>query len=166
MNTKTMKNVTFSLLLLAFSFCAIAQTEAGQDEKRQEKIERLKRAFISEKLELTVAEAEKFWPVYNEYNSKKKELKKTIRKTDKELREKNGGEKETVAAIDVITKNKREEVDIDDKFLRDSMAMLGYAKVQKLMGIDEEFRRELKERLKERREEKGGGGKAAMPKKE
>jgi hypothetical protein len=45
---------------------ANAQNGNGQ---RQEKIQALKIAFITQKLKLTPAEAEKFWPVYNQYNN-------------------------------------------------------------------------------------------------
>ena len=41
-------------------------------EQKQQDIEALKVAFISKELELTPTEAEKFWPVYNQYS---KELK-------------------------------------------------------------------------------------------
>ncbi len=53
---------------------AIAQDDQ-LDQKRQQDIEALKVAFISKELELTPAEAQKFWPVYNEYS---KELRGII----------------------------------------------------------------------------------------
>lgn len=70
-------------LLLIFSvfFClqtAIAQEDANQlPEKKQQNIEALKVAFISRELELTPEEAQKFWPVYNQYS---KELNTTFEK--------------------------------------------------------------------------------------
>ncbi len=159
------KNLLTGVMMVLSFISAMAQPGPEMDEKKKEKIERLKRAFISEKLDLTVAESEKFWPVYNEYNNKKTELRKAIKQTDKELKEKNGGEKETLAAIDLITKKRKEEVDLDDKFFRDNLLILGASKVQKLMGVEEEFRRELREELKEKREEKERQG-SGEPKKQ
>jgi hypothetical protein len=65
-------------LLMAFAgiaFCAGAQ-ETLPNEKKQQDIEALKVAFISKELELTPDEAQKFWPVYNQYA---KELRSTIK---------------------------------------------------------------------------------------
>ena len=42
---------------------------------RFEKIRTLKTAYITQELSLTPSEAEKFWPVYNEYDSKRTKLR-------------------------------------------------------------------------------------------
>jgi hypothetical protein len=53
------------------------------DEARRAKIEMFKVQFITEKLNLTKDEAEKFWPVYNEAKNNIDELVKT--KADDEI---------------------------------------------------------------------------------
>ena len=67
-------------LYLLMAFVSIAGFASAQEdlpsEKRQQDIEALKVAFISKELELTPDEAQKFWPVYNQYA---KELKATIK---------------------------------------------------------------------------------------
>jgi hypothetical protein len=66
-----MKKILPMLLLLgAFCLHAQAQDDAKQPEreKRMQEIEALKVAFISRELELTPEDAQKFWPVYNQYN--------------------------------------------------------------------------------------------------
>src|SRR5690625_6700831 len=55
-----MKRVLF--LFLTF----LAFTAYGQDDKRSQ-IQAMKTAYITEELELTATEAEKFWPIYNAY---------------------------------------------------------------------------------------------------
>lgn len=72
-----MKKLYFILSFLTVSLFAKAQEEQIQipDEKQQEKIEALKVAFITKELDLTADEAQKFWPVYNQYS---KELRSTI----------------------------------------------------------------------------------------
>ncbi len=60
-------------IYLILSFVYIAGFANAQDaqpdlpEKRQQDIEALKVAFISKELNLTPDEAQKFWPVYNQY---------------------------------------------------------------------------------------------------
>ena len=59
---------------LTFIFLLIAATVHSQ-ESRYEKIKALKTAYITEKLALTSGEAEKFWPVYNNFESKFRDLR-------------------------------------------------------------------------------------------
>ncbi len=67
-------------LLLSFVIvCGLAKAQNEQPAEPQQKeqnIEALKVAFISKELNLTPGEAEKFWPVYNQYSQ---ELKLTIK---------------------------------------------------------------------------------------
>ena len=70
-----MKKFYLLLVLVSITTFVKAQDEAVNTEKKQQGIEALKVAFISRELDLTPDEAQKFWPVYNQYA---KELKNTI----------------------------------------------------------------------------------------
>ena len=57
-------------------FLLISSLSFAQDYKeRREKVKALKVAFITEKLELTTEEAQKFWPIYNAFDEKQAELR-------------------------------------------------------------------------------------------
>lgn len=157
-----MKNFTmmkwFVLTLLSLSWMQLsAQPGDFPDEKRREKIDALKRAYISDKLELTVAEAEKFWPVYNEFDQKKTEIKKAINKSYKSVKEGGKTEKEVTQSIDFLTAKRKEEAELDAKFLKDCLPILGPDKVVRLAGLQKEFQKELVQKIKERRQQRGGG---------
>jgi len=70
-----MKKFYLLLVLVSITTFVKAQDEAVNTEKKQQGIEALKVAFISRELDLTPDEAQKFWPVYNQYA---KDLKNTI----------------------------------------------------------------------------------------
>ena len=65
-------------------------TMLAQDEEKQERSKKMDRAevekaikvkkiaYITESLELTPDEAEKFWPIYNEFESKKMAVTKDM----------------------------------------------------------------------------------------
>jgi hypothetical protein len=61
-----MKKIYLILIFIGTTFFAGAQ-ENVPSEKKQQDIEALKVAFISRELDLTPEEAQKFWPVYNQY---------------------------------------------------------------------------------------------------
>ena len=43
-------------------------------------VESARVAFISQKIGLTPVQAEKFWPVYNEFNNQRSDIRKAIKK--------------------------------------------------------------------------------------
>ena len=67
MKTKILFPIIF-LLVTSLSF------SQGFKEKR-EKVKALKVAYITEQLELTTDEAQKFWPIYNAFDDKQGELR-------------------------------------------------------------------------------------------
>ncbi|MEO5888779.1 MAG: hypothetical protein ABIQ31_00940 [Ferruginibacter sp.] len=68
-----MKKLYIILLFISIAVWAKAQDEIPS-EKRQQDIEALKVAFISKELELNPEEAQKFWPVYNQYSNELKTI--------------------------------------------------------------------------------------------
>ena len=67
MKTKIIYPIVF-LLISTLSF------SQGFREKK-EKVKALKMAYITEQLNLTTEEAQKFWPIYNAFDEKQSELR-------------------------------------------------------------------------------------------
>ncbi|MDA9339669.1 hypothetical protein N9Q68_01720 [Polaribacter sp.] len=61
-----MKKYLFSLFIV-FAFCF--STNAQKRKEHKEKIKLLKISYLTEQLNLTSLEAEKFWPIYNKYTN-------------------------------------------------------------------------------------------------
>jgi hypothetical protein len=86
------------LLSIVFAFLATglsAQTGSMPKEKNDsaqtasgsERVQALKVAYITKALDLTSAEAEKFWPIYNEYQDKREVVRKQLQADYKIIRE-------------------------------------------------------------------------------
>lgn len=67
------KRIILSALILLPVMAVFAQ-HPKDDGERRERIKALKIAYFTEKLELTPAEAQVFWPVFNEYEAKRQDL--------------------------------------------------------------------------------------------
>lgn len=76
-----MKCYTLFLIMactfLLGSTTAFAQNNRAQD--RNENVEAAKVAFITDKMGLTAEQSQKFWPIYNEYEAKRRALIKAYR---------------------------------------------------------------------------------------
>ncbi len=72
---KKMKKIYALLLFLFFHsyFCFSQQPPNDNDDQR---VEVLKKAYVADELNLSPQEAEKFWPVYNNYQNEIKQARK------------------------------------------------------------------------------------------
>jgi hypothetical protein len=119
-------------VLLSSVFAAKAQDDLqGDDNKRQEKIRALYVAFITEKLELTADDAQKFWPAHAQFENEIKSVKKDLPELERQ---------QTVLNI----KKKHQE-----NFNR----ILGPKRCERFFRMDGEFKRKLLERIRKQRNE-------------
>jgi hypothetical protein len=133
---KAMKNFLLILSFLFTGFTSFAQQPDAATKR--EKIQALKIAFITQKLELTSDEAQRFWPVYNRYEA---ELHQT-------MQDNKGG--------DVID-NEEKMLNIRKKYRTEFSKVLGQPKMNKLFATEKEFRGVLMRQLKERRNQNKPG---------
>ena len=69
------KLIKSTLLIIFLSFSVLSMAQKGEKRKEiKDKIESQKIAFITQKLSLTSDEAKVFWPIYNEYKTKKEAI--------------------------------------------------------------------------------------------
>jgi hypothetical protein len=74
-----MKKLLLVSILSIFAFTVtIAQEKHGPTNEMFEKIKAEKISFFTEKLSLTSAEAQAFWPVYNEFEKKRFDIQRQI----------------------------------------------------------------------------------------
>tara|TARA_B110000467_G_C18096191_1_gene354627 strand:+ start:223 stop:693 length:471 start_codon:yes stop_codon:yes gene_type:complete len=135
-----MKKITLAILILGTSLGSIAQEKGKEVKRENKKAEKI--AFISTKLELTVAEAEKFWPVYNESEAEFKLLKKEHRAAmgeKKKISEMSDTEVERL--LDTGLEIQQKELEIRKKYLVKFKEVLPIKKVAKLTRIEHEFRK-------------------------
>lgn len=122
------------------------------DETRNERIESLKIAFITEKLALTTKEAESFWPVYNKFEAEIRAIRKKQRTLTKSFQQKtNVNEQESEQYLAEQLLLKQQEVDALKKYIPLFKKVIPTAKVAKLMGLEQEFKLKLLQQLKERK---------------
>ncbi len=153
MKTKSIAStlkLTFSLCLslLVFSV-ASAQKDTTSFAKKKAIIEAQKSAYITTKLELTTAEAQVFWPVYNEYDAKKETIMKANRENNKKIKNiETLSDKETQAIIDEQLANEEKLLALKKEYTGKFTKVLSVKKVVKLEIAEREFRKELLKAVK------------------
>lgn len=165
-NTTDMKKSLLILsLLIGTSVAALAQPEnpppphpgkKGQPgrphQPRKEKVEAMKIGFITNHLNLTPEEAQKFWPVYNEYSAKHEDLRKSRKSEFRDAANnlESLSDKEVEALVDNEIIFRQKEIDLQKEYHKQFKAILPIRKVAKLYRAEEMFKRELVKRIQER----------------
>jgi hypothetical protein len=145
-----MKNKIFlTLMLFVFGFTvATAQGHKGNKVTKEE-IQAQKVAFMSNELSLNKTEAEKFWPVFNEYEQKMDEVHRKHRKLVKQLRDfDNLTEAEAYSKTEELIALDEERTNIKKAYLVKFSTILGKKKGAKVFYVEEKFRRELLKKIR------------------
>lgn len=138
MRSKKMKRF---LKIVILCLCFFIQAN-GFSQTKRDKIEALRVSFITKKLELTAAENEKFWPVYNEYNDKLKAIRKNLRQSYRRyLNGFNGADADELYELDL--RSKQAEVDVHKQYSQKIKDIVGVKKMVLLRIAEEQFRREM-----------------------
>lgn len=116
----------------------------------REKIKTLKIAHITEQLNLTETEAQKFWPIYNANEAAKNELRdySNQRKTDKNPDELT--ESEAKSLLLDMEKTEQQKLELNSKMLKDLLEILPAKKIIKLYQAERSFRQKMFEAYKKR----------------
>lgn len=74
-------------LLLLLTICLSTVFAQAQPEEIANKVEAIQIAFLTKELKLTPDEAQKFWPVYNDYRNELKKASQMQRKDELQVEE-------------------------------------------------------------------------------
>jgi len=126
-----MKKYLLIFTLLLGGFTAVkAQEDPGDDAKRQEKIKALYVAYITQELQLSPDEAQKFWPVHAQFENELKGVKQDLPELDKQ----------------------QAVLNIKKRYQENFNKILGPNRCERFFRMDGEFKRKLLERIRNKRQ--------------
>ncbi|WP_299682199.1 sensor of ECF-type sigma factor [uncultured Dokdonia sp.] len=140
------------IVLLAFTTFANAQ------RPNKEKIKALKIAHITERVALSTKEAQAFWPVYNTYEDNMESLRRQERKLLGNLKSnfEQLTEAESEAALNKLSKFSKDKLNKKERLITELKGIISSKKILTLLKAEEDFKRDLLRKLKERRRDFGG----------
>ncbi|MFN8299720.1 MAG: hypothetical protein U0T75_11485 [Chitinophagales bacterium] len=147
MNKLKKAAIGFSLMLLCVTGAMAQPPQGGGNQNKGEKVEALLIAWLTQRLNLTPEEAQKFWPVFNSYRAELKTLRQTMKLEE-------GAE----PSADQMLEFDQKKLDLKKKYKTQFEAAIGKAKVDILYRAEEEFKQKLKEMREQRQQNRGQGG--------
>ena len=151
-----MKNIRTLLPVIAIFISATLFAQNRIKKPDQDKIKAYKIAYITDQLNLTSEEAQKFWPIYNEHEKKlaqfRKEENSSIRKLikNRDLIDQVSESDAQELVISVASIQNKTHV-TNQEYLKKLKKILPYKKILKLQIAEREFKRKLFENLRSRR---------------
>ena len=131
------------LLTLLPGLCFAQNKQNGWQRVHAAKV-----AYISDRLQLGVDQATKFWPIYNEYEKERKAIRKKYLAVDG----KNQQYLDESAARQNIEDNldmQQDELDLKRKYKEQFLKVISAGQLADLMKAEREFRQLIMHRLKE-----------------
>jgi len=149
-----MRRTIFVLLLLSFF---VGNVNAQQN--RRDKLKAYKTAFITEKLDLSSKEAEKFWPIYNDFEDKMFELKVLKRReAHKQIMEQGGvdslKQEDAEKLLRKLIQNDQALLDAKKELFSSLKNVISPNKILKLNGVEHEFNKKLLNEFKNKKRPK------------
>ncbi|PNQ72454.1 sensor of ECF-type sigma factor [Hanstruepera neustonica] len=145
-----MKQLLLILISLAFGVNTFAQDRMD----RNDKIKALKVAYITDELDLTKAEAEKFWPIYNTFEEQMHDLRKQSFEDRKQLDFDNLTEAQAQELIQKFKLSNSKKNELYNKYVSDLQKVISSKKIVMLKKVEDDFKRKMFEEFKKRRHEK------------
>lgn len=147
-----------------FIFCTLLLMGTAinaQDNEQIEKIKAQKVAFITEKLGLTPATAQKFWPVYNEFAAKKDSLNNLRSTGRKEMKEKwdKLSPKQKEAEVDRQMQQRWDESKLEQHYHEKFKKILSIDQVLLLYEAEHEFKMRLIRQIRKNKTSQNQTGK-------
>lgn len=140
------------LILLVLLVIPVLRTSA--QNPNFERLDAYKIAFFTKRLNLTSQEAERFWPVYNEFQEKKNGIQQqrisSVRNSNQNSV--NMSEKELTEVGDKLISLQMEEADLALEFHKKFKEILAPVKVLRLYQAENQYRLTLLNELRDRKD--------------
>jgi Spy/CpxP family protein refolding chaperone len=142
---KMMKNIvlfTVCIFLLSQSAIYAQQKQDNSTSDRWEKYKAEKVSFLTDNLDLTPQEAQKFWPVYNQMEKERWEAQKIRRNLEQEMRGAgdNLSNRKATELSKKFAQGLQKEADLMVQYNEKFLEILSPQKVLRLYKAENEFR--------------------------
>lgn len=156
---------TLSLFFLLGNHAAAQSNKAQKDSIKKvhiEELKKLRKDLFTKKLELTEKEADAFFPIYDEYQTKLREAKKAFRNKWKDKKPEDLTETEADGFLKDAIALREKELELYKTYSEKLKTAIPLKKLVLLHRVEKEVQHELMEKAREWRKDKPGkpqGGK-------
>lgn len=141
---------TFALLLL---FIAAVSTTAQAQRRSEEEIKKIqdaKVAIITNRLNLTPEQSTGFWPMYNEYSQRRREIHRAQRKIINDKKAEGQNDEAVLNNLKEVQELRQKELDLEKEYQNKFLKVITASQVIELYKAERTFNDMLIQRLKQK----------------
>lgn len=124
----------------------------AQNKEAMKKIESARIALITERLGLTPDQAEKFWPVYREYNMERRELRQQLRAERQGVDLENLTDEQSKELIKKSMDFKQKQLNLEKEYSTRMTDVISTQQLFKLKNAERDFQQMLLKRIQQQRQ--------------
>lgn len=137
------------IIILAIPMFSFSQNRQGLRDERFEKIQTAKIGLITENLSLTTEQAPQFWSVYNEYQGKKFDLRRSIKRTLDESSATSATDDKIISSQRQTLAIRKKEIELDEEYMAKLLKIITPKQYAELKRTEQSFNKKLIEKLRE-----------------
>ena len=142
-----MKTLFYTLAILVSSL-AMAQVDA------MDKLEAAKIALITERLELTPEQAEKFWPIYRQYAQEQQNIRREFQELKKGYDPQKASDIENKQMLDKGLKLRERQLDLDKTYTNRMQNVITTRQLMSLRKAEDDFKQMLIKRIRQQQQQR------------
>ena len=150
-NTENYLTMNRKLIFIIVPLLFFSQFSFGQNKDARQKIESARIALITERLGLTPEQAEKFWPVYNEYNIHRKNLVQEMQNARKNVDMNNLTEEQGRELMKLGLNIKERQLQLEKTYSDRLVEVISTKQMLSLRKAEDDFRKMIIQRLEDRK---------------
>ena len=144
---KTIINCCIISILLFLNISISAQTNNLTPAEKKAKLDAWHTAYLTSEMQLTTEEAQKFWPVYNEYKAEMENLEKPAKAIGKPIEQMSDAELRQMIYKELD--NEQQRVNINKKYVDRFLTILPPIKIVRLKKAEREFKKMVLEQWRD-----------------
>ncbi len=141
---------TFALLFLIIGAASTTANAQRRSEEEIKKIQDAKVAIITNRLNLTPEQSTGFWPMYNEYSQKRREIHRAQRKIINDKKAEGQNDEAVLNNLKEVQELRQKELDLEKEYQNKFLKVITASQVIELYKAERTFNDMLIQRLKQK----------------
>ena len=139
------------ITFLILGFMAMFSTLSAQNKAAMQKIESARIALITDRLGLSPEQAQRFWPIYNEYSTQRRQLRSQLTEARKGIDPQTLTEQQSQQMMNLRFEVKQKELNLEKDYAKRLRDVISSQQILSLRNAEDDFKRMLLQRIEQRR---------------
>jgi hypothetical protein len=124
----------------------------AQSKEAMKQIDIARIALITERLGLTPEQAEKFWPLYHEYNQQRRLLREEFRNARQSINKENLTEEQSKELMKKALEMKQRELNLENEYAQKMTQYISAQQMLQLRAAEHDFQQMVLKRIQNQRQ--------------